>query len=259
MAFDGSSPYGKEVDFLGLSFAQLDMDSALDVIAARGAIGARFGYVTTPNVDHMVGLAAEPARLPLYEHAWLRLNDSRVLEALALRAGYELPAIPGADIARRLFAEIIDPDEPITIIGGDEEMIEALKRRYTLTDVRWHQPPQGLKHKPGAIVAAAAFAASQSSRFTFLCVGAPQQEMLAYAIAQRGDARGVGLCLGASLEFLAGRVERAPSWMQRARLEWLHRLAKEPKRMWRRYLVDGPRVFALFSAWRASIASASAA
>ena len=90
-------------------------------------------------------------------------------------------------------------------------------------------------------------------------VGAPQQEMVAYTIQQLGRATGVGLCVGAALDFLSGRAERAPVWMRRAGLEWLHRLASEPKRMWKRYLVDGPKVFSLFAAWRAASASASAA
>ena len=51
-----------------------------------------FAYVATPNVDHVVGLASEPARRPLYDSAWLTLNDSRVLAALAARAGLHLPA-----------------------------------------------------------------------------------------------------------------------------------------------------------------------
>ena len=84
-------------------------------------------------------------------------------------------------------------------------------------------------------------------RFAFLCVGSPQQEMVAREALRLGRGKGVALCCGASLEFLAGRVERAPLWMRNARLEWLHRLLSEPKRMWKRYLVDGPRIFAI---WR---------
>jgi exopolysaccharide biosynthesis WecB/TagA/CpsF family protein len=92
--------------------------------------------------------------------------------------------------------------------------------------------------------------AANPARFVFLCVGAPQQEMVAKAILDRGDARGVGLCVGASLEFLTGRVARAPLWMQRARLEWLHRLASEPRRLGRRYLIEGPKILAIWLAWR---------
>lgn len=247
------------VNFINVEFNALDIDSALDAIAAQGSLSAPFCYVATPNVDHIVGLDHEPARRALYQSAWLTLNDSRVLERLATRAGLYLPAVPGADLVQRLFDDVIDRRETITIIGGDAEMIADLKRIYGLTDVRWRKPPGQLRKRPAAIVAAAAFASAQRSRFTFICVGAPQQEMIAYAMQQQGEATGVGLCCGASLEFLSGRKDRAPLWMRKAGLEWAHRLITEPQRLWRRYLADGPRVFSLFFAWRSEMAAASAA
>ena len=257
MAFDGSARAERSVNFLHLKFSALNLDAATDAVSARASIGAPFCYVVTPNVDHVVSIAAEPARRPLYEAAWLLLNDSRILEGLAQRAGIGLPVATGSDLAKRLFDNVIERDEPITIIGGDDLAIAQLKRRYRLSNVRWHRPPMGLKHDAQAIVRAAAFAASQPSRFTFICVGAPQQDMIAYAIAQHGGATGVGLCVGAALDFLSGRIERAPRWMRVAGLEWLHRLMAEPARLWRRYLVTGPRVFSLFASWRASMAAAS--
>ncbi|HYD86688.1 MAG TPA: WecB/TagA/CpsF family glycosyltransferase [Vitreimonas sp.] len=255
MAFDGGALATRGVDFLDLQFSGLDLDAAVDAVAARASLDLPFAYVATPNVDHVVGLSNEPARRALYDRAWLLLNDSRILERLAKRAALTLPVATGADLAERLLDSVIDRHEPVTIIGGDREQIEALKDRYGLTDVRWHRAPAGLRNKPEAIVAAAAYAAQQPSRFTFVCVGAPQQELIAYAMRQHGGARGVGLCVGAALDFLSGRVQRAPLWMRRAGLEWLHRLASEPSRMWKRYLVTGPKVFSLFAAWRASMAA----
>lgn len=260
MAYDAAAPSApRSIAFLGIDFNALDLEAAVDAIAARASLDLPFAYVATPNVDHVVGLSSEPARRPLYDAAWLRLNDSGVLKRLAARARIALPVAAGADIAERLFDGVIDRREPVTIIGGSASVIVEMKRRYGLTDVRWHCPPLGLSRRPDAIVAAAAYAAAQPSRFVFICVGAPQQEMIAYAIARRGDAVGVGLCVGAALDFLSGKTARAPLWMRRAGLEWLHRLLREPSRLWRRYLVDGPRVFALFAAWRASMAAASAA
>ncbi len=259
MAFDAGVRNADTVNFLDLQFSGLDLDGALDAISVRASLDLPFAYVATPNVDHVVSLANEPGRRALYDSAWMLLNDSRVLKGLARRAKITLPVAPGSDIAERLFDTVIDKHEPVTIIGGDRDSIEELKRIYDLRDVRWHEPPMGLKHKPGAIVRAAAFAAAQPSRFTFICVGAPQQEMIAYAIAQHGGARGVGLCVGAALDFLSGNATRAPKWMQAMGLEWLHRLVSEPGRMWKRYLVTGPKVFSLFSEWRAAMAAATSA
>lgn len=249
------------MEFLGVRFDALSLDTALAAIVARADRHEPFAYVATPNVDHVVGLAREPARAALYERAWLTLNDSRVLEAMAAASGRVLPAAPGADLVARLFEEEIGPHEPVTIIGGAPETIEALIARHGLTNVRWHRAPMNLKHDPIAIAKAAEFVAAHPARFVFFCVGAPQQEMIAWAAAMRRDATGVGLCCGASLDFLSGRAKRAPHWMRKARLEWLHRLAHEPRRLMRRYLVDGPRVLPLLGAQlaRDAIAPRSAA
>ncbi len=257
MAFGGAA--SARVSFLDIEFSGLDLATAVDAVSVRASLGGRFSYVTTPNVDHVVGLAKEPARRALYDSAWLTLNDSRILSRLARQVGLRLPTATGADLAKRLFDQVIEPGEPIAIVGGDAQMIAKLVRRYSLTDVRWHDAPMGLKQNPAAIAEAAAFAAMQSARFTFICVGAPQQELVAFAIKQRGDARGVGLCVGGALEFIAKRKHRAPRFMRALGLEWLHRLASEPGRLWRRYLVDGPKVFSLFAAWRSAMATASAA
>ncbi|MET0182017.1 MAG: WecB/TagA/CpsF family glycosyltransferase [Caulobacterales bacterium] len=241
-----------DFDFLGVAFDALTLDQALAAISARASRGEDFAYVATPNVDHVVALAREPARAALYQSAWLNINDSRVLELLARFAARHLPAACGSDIVARLFEEEISPHEPVTIVGGEPEMIAALEDKFGLTNIRWHDAPMGLKHSPEAVADAAAFVAAQPSRYVFFCVGAPQQEMIAWAVQMRGDAKGVGLCIGAGLNFLTGHAKRAPKWMRTTRLEWLHRLASEPGRLARRYLVEGPKVFALWRAWMAA-------
>ncbi len=238
--------------FLNATFDRINFDQTVARIAERSA-DAPFRYIVTPNVDHLVRLRAEPGWVHLlYAQAWLTVCDSRVLELLASFSGEQIDVTPGSDLTAYVFAHIIAPDDPITIIGADEGIVEKLKNRFSLRDVRVHQPPMGLRHKPDAIEACAHFIAKNPSRFVFLCVGSPQQEMIAKACLDRGDCTGVGLCVGASLDFLAGKTRRAPVWMQKWRLEWLHRLATEPKRMWRRYLVDGPKVLLLWWQWRAA-------
>jgi len=85
-------------------------------------------------------------------------------------------------------------------------------------------------------------------RFCFLVIGSPQQEMIAQKLKERGIARGLALCVGAAINFLTGIETRAPLWMQQAGLEWLYRLSRDPRRLWRRYLVRGPKIFLLL--WR---------
>lgn len=247
-----ASDTARLVDFLGVMFTPLDLEAATARIVARAsARGQGFAYVATPNVDHIVKLHHDPVRRgPLYQAAWLRLNDSRILEGLARASGLSLPAAPGSDIAARLFETVIRPDEPVTLIGADAALVQGLQARYGLRQVHWHSPPMGLAENPEAIAAAAAFVAAHPARFVFLCVGAPQQEMVAKAILERGDGVGVGLCVGAALAFLSGQMQRAPRWMRAARLEWLHRLGAEPGRLWRRYLVEGPEILSIWLRWR---------
>ena len=76
-----------------------------------------------------------------------------------------------------------------------------------------------------------------------VALGAPKQELW---IDRFGDRirPAVAMGVGGSLDFMIGRVRRAPAWMSRAGLEWLFRLGQEPRRMWRRYLIDDPRFVA---------------
>ena len=241
--------------FLGARFEAL---SPLETLERCKAITEQsdFRYIVTPNVDHIVRMKKESSVFsPLYEAAWLSVCDSRILELLAKFSGLPLKAVPGSDLTQQLFDHVIEPDTPINVIGGDDDVIAAVKARYGLTHMRVHVPPMGLRNKPEAVAKAAKFITDNPARYTFICVGSPQQEMVAKAAQEMGaalglqGARGLGLCVGASLDFLAGKQTRAPKWMQRTRLEWLYRLLKEPRRMYKRYLVEGPKIFVIYIKW----------
>lgn len=240
----------RTIPFLGVDFAPMDPDKLFARVSEAGEQTDGFRYLVTPNVDQMVRLGAQPQSKVLHDDAWVNVNDSRILEVLAGWSGLVLPACPGSDLTGRIFETVISPSEPVVIIGCSREVVDAVTSRYGLTDVRWYQPPMGLKTNPEAIAATAQFCVENPARFTFICVGNPQQEMVARAIKLTGQAIGIGLCVGASLEFLAGTRQRAPTWMQKARLEWLFRLTSEPKVLWRRYLVEGPKIFGIWWHWR---------
>ena len=238
--------------FLDLAFDRLSLDEALDWAGMRPA-AAPFAYVVTPNVDHLVRLADEPADSPVravYREATLCLCDSRVLARVAKLCGVTLSVVPGSDLTARLLAGALATGDRLCLIGGDARLLADLRARLPGTEIVQHVPPMRLRENDAARDAAAAFAAEAGARFTLLAVGSPQQELLAWAIASRPDARGIGLCIGASVEFVTGAKARAPRWMRTAGIEWLHRLLSEPRRLWRRYLVDGPRIFAMAWMWR---------
>jgi len=235
--------------FCGVRFNDLDATATLKRCADITTTD-KFRFIVTPNVDHVVRLNQEPDVFePLYAAAWLSVCDSRILQLLAKISGPKLHAVPGSDLTAALFADVIDPDEPVNVIGGDDDVISAVIKRYGLTRLNHHQPPMGLRKNPKAVSAAAKFISDNPARFTFICVGSPQQEMVAMAALASRNAVGLGLCVGASLDFLAGKIKRAPAWMQKTRLEWLYRLTSEPKRMWRRYLIEGPKIFVIWAKW----------
>lgn len=236
--------------FLGLQFSAMSVANVVEMLSPIASVSAPFKYVVTPNVDHVVRLESDDSLRFLYDDADILLNDSRILETLARRDGLELPASPGADIVAALLEGDIAPDDPITVIGTEREDIDVIRKRFGLSNLFWHEPPMGLRNKPDAIAEAAAFMAAHPARYHFLCVGSPQQELVAHAAKARGDVVGVGLCCGASLDFLAGKTARAPKWMRMARLEWLHRMLSEPKRLTKRYLVDGPKILSIWRKWQ---------
>ncbi|CAM3692188.1 WecB/TagA/CpsF family glycosyltransferase [Litorimonas haliclonae] len=239
----------RSYDFIGATFDPLTPMQTL-ARAKWMTMNHGFRFIVTPNVDHLVRLAKEPEVFkPLYEASWLSVCDSRILELLAAISGIPLKAVPGSDLTQQLFDNVITSEDKINIIGADEEIVETVKSIYGLDKVNIHQPPMGMRYKPQAIADAAEFVAKHPARYTFICVGSPQQEMVAKACLERGDCVGLGLCVGASLDFLSGRTKRAPKWMQNMRLEWLFRLGSEPKRLWKRYLLEAPKIFYLWIRW----------
>jgi N-acetylglucosaminyldiphosphoundecaprenol N-acetyl-beta-D-mannosaminyltransferase len=233
------------VPFLGLNFADKTLDDAADWIRKRMAQGG-FQYVVTPNVDHRVrldrlaGTAIGDELWTAYHQAGLRLNDSRVLARLARLFGKTLVVVPGSDLTSHVLATTT---LPVAIVGSDQEAVAALTARYDLRDVVHYDPPMGMLTDASAMAATVDFMMQVGHRLFFLAIGSPQSEILCLRAAQAGGCTGVALCIGASIDFLTGRQARAPRWMQHAGLEWAHRLFSEPRRLWRRYLVEGPRIF----------------
>ncbi|MDP4302811.1 WecB/TagA/CpsF family glycosyltransferase [Leptothrix discophora] len=230
---------------LAYSYDDHDLDSFSALAAAHGQ--HRYGYVVTPNADHLIRLRDDAGFRALYADASHILNDSRVVaHILSLTRNLRLPVCTGSDLTARLFERVIAPDDAIVLIGATPAQAELLRQRHGLTRLAHHNPPMGFIRDPAQVEACLRFVEAHSPfRFALLAVGSPQQEILAQRLKQRDRARGLALCIGASIDFLTGVERRAPAWMGRAGLEWLHRLLMSPTRLAGRYLVRGPRVFGL--------------
>jgi N-acetylglucosaminyldiphosphoundecaprenol N-acetyl-beta-D-mannosaminyltransferase len=243
--------------FLDVAFDVAPMNELESQMAAVGP-DSPYGYVVTPNVDHVVRLHRNGGDLPgladIYAQARFCTCDSRVLARLASWRGVNLNVVTGSDLAAAMLDRVIRRGDRIAIVGGDTELVERMRRRYPDVEFVQHCPPMGLLRDAGARRRAAEFIASAKARFTFVCVGSPQQEMIAAEAASLPGSRGFALCVGAALEFVTSQRKRAPRLARQLGLEWAHRLLTDPRRMWRRYLIEGPAIFVLAYRWRRGVA-----
>ena len=238
------------VALLGIDFNNLNLPAIIDELLNRPR-SLRFAYIVTPNADHLTRLSRQPKLRLVYDAAWLCLLDSKFVWYAARALRQPVPRVAtGADITAALLSRL--NAQTIAVIGMSPASLQRLQSRYPNLTFAHHAPPQNLLNDQLGFRRARDFAVSTNARFTFIALGSPLQELLAYAIACQPNAMGVGLCIGIALEFCAGTTPRAPGWMRASGLEWLHRLAHNPRRLARRYLIDDPPILAaLFKqTWR---------
>jgi N-acetylglucosaminyldiphosphoundecaprenol N-acetyl-beta-D-mannosaminyltransferase len=206
---------------------------------------ARFGYVVTPNADHVIRYFDDAWFRTAYADAEFVLCDSRFLAyLLAARKGLQVPVCTGSDLTQQLITQVARPDDRLVLVGATEEQAGILASKFGLTGLRHMNPPMGFVRDEEEVRKVLEFVESHSPfRFCLIAVGCPQQETIAQRLKQRGIARGLALCVGASVDFVTGKEQRAPKLMQKLGIEWVFRLLQSPRRLGRRYLVRGPRIF----------------
>ncbi len=235
-----------KVRFLSQDFDRLVLAEAVEEILASTKSGFRF--IVTPNVHHMVRLHEDGQDLRrAYDSAWGVFCDSRILSRLARLRGLDLPVIAGSDLTAALMPEASRLRLTVTVIGSSTDEVVKLSRRYPELRIAHYAPPMNFVRSDAEVAKCIDFVVDAASDLVFLAVGMPQQEILARRIGERPEAKGVGLCIGASIDFLTGKQRRAPEWMQRSSLEWAYRLLSDPRRLARRYLIECPRIFYLFA------------
>lgn len=246
-----SLPKLQFTSFLGINFC---VNTTPDVIAVihNMAHSTVHSYLVTPNVDHIVMLDSKLDELKriefrtAYQSAGITICDSRILAGLARLKGINLPVLAGSDLTAILMKEHFDRNTKIAIIGGSQTTLPKVKEIYPRPSYVQHIPPMGVLNQPTEMHRIADFVASEKPNYVLLAIGAPQSEIIAELLSRDGRFGGVSLCIGASIEFLTGDKKRAPLWIQRLGFEWAHRLLTEPTRLWRRYLIDGPKIFIIF-------------
>ncbi|MDP4023748.1 WecB/TagA/CpsF family glycosyltransferase [Methylobacterium sp. NEAU 140] len=227
--------------FLNAPFDAITRPQLIEMLAQRSTTKP-LHYLVTPNVDHVVRLGEEPALKPYYEAAWVSVCDSKPIAVLARLLRCEgLLHLPGSTLTELLFRTVIRAGDRVALVVADAEIAEAMRAAFPDVAFEILVAEPNIDRDPAALAACAAFVARSRARFTFIAIGAPRSERIAYHASLEPGASGVALCVGASLEFLTGRKRRAPVWMRELGIEWLHRLSSEPRRLWRRYLLGvGP-------------------
>jgi N-acetylglucosaminyldiphosphoundecaprenol N-acetyl-beta-D-mannosaminyltransferase len=236
------------IQLLGVDFCNIGIETVVERLVARPE-GARFSYVVTPNADHIERLLRIPGLRPIYRRAMFCLLDSTLISHFARRLGLATPrVIPGADLTEALLPHL--GGKRVAVIGLGEPDFIKLARRFPEISFIHYSPPMRLLHDTAAFNRTRDFVIGTEAAFTFFAVGSPVQEMLAYAVSGETRAVGVGLCIGSALSFASGAARRAPLWMRRAGLEWVQRMAHNPRRLAGRYLVSDPLVLIALS-WAA--------
>ncbi|MBL8549358.1 MAG: WecB/TagA/CpsF family glycosyltransferase [Hyphomonadaceae bacterium] len=266
MPHDGFIQAHLTTEFLGLAFSPLTQEQALSAVSARALGGGMFAYVAMPDVTDVAALEADPAaRARLYADSWLTLNQSRAIEIASSASGVALPAVSATELCDALLARVIDPDEPVCIVGGDAGMVATIAARYRLNNVRWKALSKSYAESTVALTEAAAFVARARARYTFICTGAPQAEIIARMVLRRGDAAGVALCIGEALLRLCDRRPSAPMWLARLGFEPLFQNLAEKVAVARRAIGDALMLAPIWYYWvraqlaeRASISARSA-
>lgn len=231
------SLFGFHVDALRMPEAVARVN---ELVAATGPCQ----YVVTPNVDHAVMYQHSPALQAAYADAALVLADGWPVVAASRMLRRPLPErVTGSDLAPALFdAAVARGGLTIYLLGAAPGVAERAAKQI---EARWpavrvvgtYSPPLGFEKNPAENEAILARIAAARPDVLVVGLGAPKQELWVHAHRQQIAAK-VALCIGATIDFLAGEKSRAPVWMRRTGLEWLHRLATEPRRLVKRYARD---------------------
>ncbi len=215
------------------------LEDAVAGITAAAARGLGF-TVFTLNLDHLVHLRRHEGFQAAYADADFVTADGAPVAALARKQSANVERATGADLLVPLAEAAAKRKLPVFLFGTTNDVLMRASRhlvnqtRGRLEIVGTESPPPGFDPESADADAAIDRIASSGARLCFVALGAPKQELFAARARAQGVRTGF-VCIGASLDFLAGKQVRAPKLMQDWNLEWLWRLATNPRRLAIRY------------------------
>jgi len=211
------------------------------------------GSVYTPNVDHVVKAESNAAFRRSYDDVSLSLADGMPLVWVSRFLGCRLPErVAGSDILVPLMKLAGQRRWRVYLLGGGPGAAEAAAKRLTdefgVTIVGWDDCRI---EKDGSDPTGQSAEKVRAAKPDVVLVGLgpPKQELWIHKYKE-ATGPAVSLAIGAGLDFLAGRFSRAPRWVANSGFEWAYRLMLEPRRLYRRYLIESPRFISIvFSTW----------
>lgn len=235
------------VRIMDLEIHDVDFDET--VARATSALETRRSFVVaTPNVDYVIRAHRDPAFRDAINAADLRVPDGMWIVRASRIAGVPLRAtVTGRLLIPALAAFAAERDIPVALVGGPPGVAERAAIRLTarypgLRIVLATAPPMGFVVDSADDARLVEEVVTSGARFVLVALGAPRQERWMARHREELDGR-VLVGIGAGLDIVAGRFREAPGWMTRTGMEWAFRLAQEPRRLARRYLVDDPAIF----------------
>lgn len=244
--YDRSSAAAR-VDILGVRVSAVNMPQALDRLV-RHIGGGQRGYVCVTDVNALLHARRDPELLRIFNTSTMTVPDGVPLVWAGRSAGADwMGRVCGPDLMPSLLKAAAEYGWSSYFLGGAphvaEEMIENFKRTIDGLKVAGFQSPPFRELSPDEESALVQEINDSGAQIVWVGLGAPKQE--SWMDHYRGRLTASLLVgVGGAFDMHAGRVRRAPRWMQRNGLEWAYRLAQEPGRLWKRYTRNVP-AFAL--------------
>lgn len=229
------------VTFLNCHFDNVDFSEVSNVV--RNHVATRIpGFMVSLNTDIVVQLDRDKEFRLAYDAADLALMDSQPLLKLCERNGVKVrEKLSGSDLMPRICDLAAKEGFSCFILGGKEgvpqEACKNLVSKFPGLDISGYSPEFGFENNEQAITSVIAKVRKAKPDIMFVCLGTPKSEKMLYPHLQEFNVP-FTFSVGAAVDFAAGNVKRAPTWMQRAGLEWFYRFLQEPRRMFKRYFVD---------------------
>ncbi|MGL5064937.1 MAG: WecB/TagA/CpsF family glycosyltransferase [Microcoleus sp.] len=210
------------------------------------------GLVFTPNVDHLIKLQCDREFYEAYNCSDFRVCDSQILMYASKFLGTPIvEKISGSDLFPA-FYEYHKESEHIKIflLGAAEGIarqaqIKINQKVEREIVVATHSPSFGFEKNEAECDKIINLINESGANVLAIGVGAPKQEKWLVKYRHRLTNIKVFLAIGATIDFEAGHKARAPKWMSEVGIEWAHRLLSEPRRLWKRYLIEGLPFFRL--------------